>query len=80
MGFRVEPDHEPRVSEHLADIYDLIGKLLEKGSAYAIEAPNGGKDVYFAVRSFAEYGKLSRRKIDDLIADAVAARLQIVDP
>src|SRR5882724_5136941 len=64
------PDHEPRVSEHLADIYDLIARLLDNGSAYAIELDAGRKDVYFSVRSFAEYGKLSRRRIDDLIAGA----------
>jgi cysteinyl-tRNA synthetase len=64
------PDHEPRVSEHLGDIYDLIAKLLENGSAYVVEVPGGRKDIYFAVRSFSDYGKLSRRRIDDLIAGA----------
>ena len=64
------PDHEPRVSEHLTDIYQLIATLLENGSAYAIDAGAGRKDIYFSVRSFAEYGKLSRRRIDDLIAGA----------
>src|SRR3954469_17548840 len=61
------PDHEPRVSDHLAQIYSLIEKLLANGSAYAIEPEPGRMDVYFAVRSFSEYGKLSRRRIDDLI-------------
>ncbi|HEX2670699.1 MAG TPA: cysteine--tRNA ligase [Polyangiaceae bacterium] len=64
------PDHEPKVSEHLSQIYALIHKLLENGSAYAIEPEPGRVDVYFSVRSFAEYGKLSRRKIDDLIVGA----------
>jgi cysteinyl-tRNA synthetase len=64
------PDHEPRVSEHLSDIYDLIAKLLENGSAYLVEVPDGRNDIYFAVRSFSDYGKLSRRRIDDLIAGA----------
>ena len=64
------PDHEPRVSEHLDDIYALIAKLIENGSAYAIDVEGGRKDVYFSVRSFSEYGKLSRRKVDDLIAGA----------
>jgi cysteinyl-tRNA synthetase len=64
------PDHEPRVSEHLSDIYALIAKLVENGSAYAIDVEGGRKDVYFSVRSFSEYGKLSRRKVDDLIAGA----------
>jgi cysteinyl-tRNA synthetase len=64
------PDHEPRVSEHLTDIYDLIAALLENGSAYIVEAQAGRKDIYFSVRSFSDYGKLSRRRIDDLIAGA----------
>ena len=64
------PDGEPRVSEHLPQIFALIEKLLANGSAYAIEPEAGRRDVYFAVRSFGEYGKLSRRRIDDLIAGA----------
>ncbi|HWZ88618.1 MAG TPA: cysteine--tRNA ligase [Polyangiaceae bacterium] len=64
------PDHEPRVSEHLTDIYELIATLLENGSAYVIDAAEDRKDIYFSVRSFSEYGKLSRRRIDDLIAGA----------
>jgi len=64
------PDHEPLVSEHLTQIFELVATLLQNGSAYAIEPEPGRKDVYFSVRSFAEYGKLSRRRIDDLIAGA----------
>ena len=66
------PDHEPRVSTHLAEIVKLIEALVAKGLAYVAEAPNakGGKDVYFAVRSFPEYGKLSHRNVDDLQAGA----------
>jgi len=64
------PDHEPRVSDHLPQIFELIAKLLENGSAYTVEPEPGRMDVYFAVRSFSEYGKLSRRKIDELIAGA----------
>jgi cysteinyl-tRNA synthetase len=64
------PDLEPKVSEHLPQIYQLIEKLLANGSAYSIEPEPGHTDIYFAVRSFSEYGKLSRRRIDDLIAGA----------
>ena len=64
------PDHEPKVSEHLPQIFQLIASLIENGSAYAIDPEPGRTDVYFAVRSFAEYGKLSRRRIDDLLAGA----------
>jgi len=66
----LEPDHEPRVSEHLKEIVALIEKLVEKGSAYAVDMPGGKRDVYFAVRSFPGYGKLSRRRIDELVAGA----------
>ena len=69
----LDPDHEPKVSEHLPQIFALIDKLIARGSAYAVELPSGKKDVYFAVRSFAGYGKLSRRKIDDL---QVGARVE----
>jgi cysteinyl-tRNA synthetase len=62
------PDHEPRVSDHLPQIYELIAKLIEQGAAYVQQMPGGLRDVYFSVRSFAGYGKLSRRKIDELIA------------
>ena len=64
------PDIEPRVSDHLPQIFELIATLIKNGSAYAIDPEPGRTDVYFAVRSFDQYGKLSRRRIDDLIAGA----------
>jgi cysteinyl-tRNA synthetase len=66
----VDPDHEPRVSDHLNEIYALVEKLIERESAYVVDMPGGTRDVYFAVRSFASYGKLSRRRIDELVAGA----------
>ena len=63
------PDYEPRVSTHLPEIIGLIAKLIEKGLAYAADTPKG-KDVYFAVRRFPTYGKLSHRNIDDLLSGA----------
>jgi cysteinyl-tRNA synthetase len=66
----LDPDSEPRVSEHVREIVELIEALIAKGSAYAVDMPGGKRDVYFAVRSFSEYGKLSRRRIDDLVAGA----------
>ena len=66
----LDPDQEPRVSEHLEQIFKLITALVEHGSAYAVEMPGGTKDVYFSVRSFPGYGKLSRRKIDELMVGA----------
>jgi len=65
----LRPDVEPRVSEHIPEIVALIGSLVEKGFAYA---PGNG-DVYFAVRRFPEYGKLSGRNLDDLMAGARVA-------
>ncbi len=55
----------PRVSEHMEGIIKFIKGLLEKGYAYEMEG-----DVLFGVTRFPEYGKLSKRSIDDLQAGA----------
>ncbi len=55
------PDHEPRVSTSIEDIVQLIQVLVDKGHAYANEG-----SVWFDVRTFPEYGKLSGQKIDEL--------------
>ncbi|HEY6079574.1 MAG TPA: cysteine--tRNA ligase [Polyangiaceae bacterium] len=68
------PTHEPRVSDHLPEIVELIAKLVKNESAYVLDMDSGKRDVYFSVRSFAGYGKLSRRKIDDLLAGARVER------
>ena len=68
------PTHEPRVSDTIPEIIALIEKLVANGSAYALEMGDGTRDVYFSVRSFPGYGKLSRRKIDDLLAGARVER------
>ena len=52
----------PRATEHIEEIIALVSSLIEKGNAYA--TPDG--DVYFSVRSFPGYGKLSGQNIDDL--------------
>jgi len=62
----LRPDVAPRVSEHVPQIVALIEKLVARGFAYA---PGNG-DVYYAVRKFPEYGRLSRRNLDDLLAGA----------
>ena len=64
-----KPDHEPRVSTHITEIIALVEKLVGSGHAYVAETPKG-KDVYFSVRDFPGYGKLSHRKIDDLKSGA----------
>lgn len=64
------PDFEPRATEHMVQIIQLIEELMAKGFAYITD--NG--DVCFAVRKFDEYGKLSNRQLDELIA---GARVQV---
>lgn len=61
----LEPDIEPRVSEHLPQIRALIERLIERGAAYVADG-----DVYFSVEAFPEYGKLSHRKAGDIAAGA----------
>lgn len=51
----------PKATEHIKDIIEFIKKLIDKGIAYTSE--NG---VYFSVSKFPEYGKLSKKKIDEL--------------
>ncbi|HEY6560879.1 MAG TPA: cysteine--tRNA ligase [Polyangiaceae bacterium] len=69
----LDPDREPRVSEHIPQIFDLIAQLIERGAAYVVDMPGGTRDVYFAVRNFDGYGKLSRRNIEEL---RVGARIE----
>ncbi len=58
------PTHEPRATEHVGGMLDLIGKLESRGLAY--RAADG--DVNFAVRKFAAYGRLSGKSLDQLRA------------
>lgn len=58
----LSPDIEPRATEFITEIIAMIEQLIAKNHAYV--ADNG--DVCFEVRSFADYGKLSNRNIDDL--------------
>ncbi|MFK8019247.1 MAG: cysteine--tRNA ligase [Pseudomonadales bacterium] len=60
------PDIEPRATEYIDEMRVLIKSLIDNGSAYAAE--NG--DVYFSVKSFAGYGKLSGKKPDELLDGA----------
>ncbi len=64
------PDQEPKVSDHIPQIVALIEDLVGRGAAYAVDMPGGTRDVYFSVRGFPDYGKLSRRKLDELVAGA----------
>ena len=56
---------EPKATEHMAEIIELTGTLLKKGLAYQV---NG--DVYFDVAKYPDYGRLSKRRLEDLQAGA----------
>jgi cysteinyl-tRNA synthetase len=62
-------DLEPKATEHISEMHAVTAELIAKGHAYA--TPSG--DVYFRVRSFNGYGKLSGRSLDDLQAGARVA-------
>ncbi len=57
----IAPTYEPRVTEHITEIILFIRKLIDKGHAYQSNC-----DVYFSVKSFSEYAKLSKHNLDDL--------------
>ncbi|WP_186646218.1 cysteine--tRNA ligase [Fluviispira vulneris] len=61
----LRPMHEPKVTETIPQIITLIEKLIEKQFAYVSQS-----GVYYRVRKFEEYGKLSKNKINDLKAGA----------
>lgn len=60
----LRPDIEPRATTHIEDMVHMISTLIDKGHAYP--ADNG--DVFYAVNSFANYGKLSGKSLEDLRA------------
>ncbi|MBU0945592.1 MAG: cysteine--tRNA ligase [Proteobacteria bacterium] len=59
------PNREPKATEHIQEMIDLISELIAKNMAY----PAGG-DVYYSVNSFPGYGKLSGRNLEDMLAGA----------
>ncbi len=59
------PTEEPRATQHIKEMVGLIERLIANGLAYA-----SGSDVFFEVRKFRGYGKLSHKKIDDLESGA----------
>ena len=61
LGLKL-PTNEPRATDHIEGMIKMINGLIDKGHAYHSESG----DVFFAVRTFPEYGKLSNKNIDDL--------------
>ncbi|MTD99555.1 cysteine--tRNA ligase [Paracoccus sp. YIM 132242] len=59
------PDHEPRATEYIVPMVAMIETLIARGNAYEAEG-----HVLFDVRSFPDYGRLSGRSVDDMIAGA----------
>ncbi len=58
-------DREPKATEHIQEIIGIIRGLIGKGYAYAVDG-----DVYFEVKKFPDYGKLSKRDTEDMLAGA----------
>ncbi len=61
----LKPDHEPRATETIPEMLEMIQKLLDKGFAYVSEG-----SVYFSVEAMDDYGKLTHRKADEMMAGA----------
>ena len=71
------PDQSPKASEHISQMHSFIGNLISKGHAYVV----GAGDVYFRVRSLSSYGKLSKRKINELLdGDRIENKKEKEDP
>lgn len=63
------PTELPKATEHITEMIDMIQKLISRNVAYAVDG-----SVFFSVRAFPEYGKLSGKKIEDL---EVGARIEV---
>lgn len=59
----IDPDKEPRATENIESIISLISTLIEKGNAY-----DSNSDIFFDTTSFEDYGKLSKRNVEELIS------------
>jgi len=59
------PTHQPKATEYVAEIIDLVQSLVDKGAAYAVDG-----DVYFCVEKFPGYLKLSKRNLEEMQAGA----------
>jgi len=67
----LDPDFEPLVTNTIPEIINFISGLIKNNKAYIIKnSKNNNSDVYYSVESFKDYGKLSKRNLDDLKAGA----------
>ena len=66
-----EPDYQPKATEHIDIMIEMVQSLIKKGFAYT-----NNDHVYFEVKKFKDYGKLSNKKIEDLIA---GSRIEVSD-
>jgi cysteinyl-tRNA synthetase len=64
MGL-LRPDVEPRATEHIAEIVSLVARLVAAGKAYV-----AGGDVFYSIKRFPGYGKLSGKNTEDLLSGA----------
>ena len=65
------PTHQPKATEHIDLMIKMINELIKKGFAY-----ENNKHLYFEVKKFSDYGKLSNKKLEDLIA---GSRVEVSD-
>ena len=65
------PSQQPKATEHIDLMIEMISDLIKKGFAY-----ENNKHVYFEVKKFEDYGKLSNKKLEDLIA---GSRIEVSD-
>jgi len=61
----LDADIEPKATEHIDDIIDMVTRLVEKGFAYVVD-----NSVYFSVEQFNDYGRLSGRRLEEMDAGA----------
>ncbi len=66
-----KPNHEPKATDHISEMIEMISELIKKGFAY-----ENNMHVYFEVKKFKDYGQLSNKKLDELVA---GSRIEVSD-
>ena len=66
-----KPNHEPKATEHISEMIEMISELIKKGFAYENKS-----HVYFEVKKFEDYGQLSNKNLDELVA---GSRIEVSD-